>query len=80
MHALRLERILGFLLFTFILSWGVSTLVDSVSVASLPIGMFFPTFTALIMEIFFLKYSPMYHKTIKELAILVPYGFICFTV
>jgi membrane protease YdiL (CAAX protease family) len=79
MRTLKFKRILGFILVTFFLSWGLSSQINSISDTPLPIGMFFPAFTAIIMEIGFIKDNPMYRKTLKEPAILVPYGFICLT-
>ena len=87
MSKLRIGRVLGFILVTFALSWGfswfISTIMESLSTndASLPpLGMLFPAFTSLIMEIFFIEDSYLYYKNKKETAQLVPYSFICLTV
>lgn len=79
MQALRLNRILVYILITFALSWGVAPLIDSVASAALPVGMFFPAFTALVLEMFYFKDSSLYGKSVRETVMLVPYGFLCFT-
>jgi membrane protease YdiL (CAAX protease family) len=80
MPTLRLGRVLGFILATFALSWGVSSMIDSVAGAIIPLGMFFPAFTALIMETYFIEESPLYRRSLREPAMLVPFGFISFTI
>lgn len=80
---MRLNRIVPFLILTFSVSWGFEALIaatitqpEYLDTGLHPLGMFVPAFTAIILQMFFVKSSPFNFKKDKNFASWVLYGFI----
>jgi membrane protease YdiL (CAAX protease family) len=87
MQRVNVRRVLLFLALTFGLSWGFDLLVSrTVGQAAYlqtglnPLGMFFPAFSALLLQTFFFKDSPLYYRTCTDRTRWVPYSFFLLTV
>jgi membrane protease YdiL (CAAX protease family) len=83
----RFKRVFLFLALTFGLSWGFELLVAvTITQATYletglhPMGMFFPAFSALLLQIFVFKDSPLYFRVYKEKTRWVFYSFFLVTV
>ena len=86
MQQVRVKRVVLFLVLTFGLTWGFEWLVALTTgqVAYLkmqlnPMGMFFPAFSTLLLQMFVFKDSPLYFRTYKEGPRWVFYGFFVLT-
>jgi membrane protease YdiL (CAAX protease family) len=83
----RFKRVFLFLALTFGLSWGFELLVAlTITQAAYletglhPMGMFFPACSALLLQIFFFRDSPLYFRVYKEKTRWVFYSFFLVTV
>jgi membrane protease YdiL (CAAX protease family) len=84
---LNFKRIGPFLALTFGLSWGFEGLV-ALTIGQLayletglhPLGMFFPAFSALVLQIFFFRDSALYFRTYREKPRWIVYSFLLLTV
>jgi membrane protease YdiL (CAAX protease family) len=81
------KRVSLFLVLTFGLTWGFELLVAlTIKQAAYretqlnPLGMFFPAFSALLLQICVFKDSPLYFRTYKEKTRWVFYSFLLLTV
>jgi membrane protease YdiL (CAAX protease family) len=82
MQRVKLGRVIAFLCLTFGLSWGFEGLVArTITQAAYlqtglnPLGMFFPAFSALFLQMFIFKDSPIYFRTYKDSTRWVFYSF-----
>lgn len=82
MQRIKINRVVLFLLLTFGLTWGLEFLVAlTIGQAAYlrtglhPLGMFFPAFSALLLEVFFFKENRLYFRTHKEPTRWIFYGF-----
>jgi membrane protease YdiL (CAAX protease family) len=87
MSRLPLKNIFIFLLLTFGLTWGFEYLI-SISISQQgyyalglhPLGMFFPAFSAILMQVFYISDSPVYFRKQKEPVHWIFYSFLILTV
>ena len=87
MKRLPLKNIFIFLLLTFGLTWGfeylISTSISQQGYYALglhPLGMFFPAFAAILMQLFYIPDSPIYFRKHMEPVHWVFYSFLILTV
>jgi membrane protease YdiL (CAAX protease family) len=87
LQRVNLKRVFLFLVLTFGLTWGFELLVAlTIKQAAYletqmnPIGMFFPAFSALLLQIFVFKDSILYFRVYKEKTRWVFYSFLLLTV
>jgi membrane protease YdiL (CAAX protease family) len=87
MQRVNFERIFLFLALTFGLTWGLELLVALtiqqtayLETGLHPMGMFFPAFSALLLQIFVFKDSPLYFRTHRETTRWVFYSFFLLTI
>jgi hypothetical protein len=81
------KRVFLFLALTFGLTWGFELLVAAtiqqpayLETGLNPMGMFFPAFSALLLQLFVFKDSPLYFRTHKDKTRWVFYSFLLLTV
>jgi membrane protease YdiL (CAAX protease family) len=84
---INFKKIALFLLLTFGLTWGFELLIALTITQSSylktglhPAGMFFPAFSALILQIFIFKDSSIYYRTNKDKTLWIFYSFLILTV
>jgi len=84
---MQIKRILFFLVLTFALTWGFELLISrTITEATYmqtklnPLGMFFPAFSALVLQIFVFKDSPIYFRTYREKPRWIFFTFLIVTV
>jgi len=87
MQRVQFKRVFLFLVLTFGLTWSLELLIALTikQTAYLetrlhPMGMFFPAFSALLLQIFVFKDSPLYSRTHKEKTRWVFYSFFLLTI
>jgi len=86
MRGIRIGRVAGFLLLTFILSWGFDLLIAVtigheafLELGVSPLGMFFPAFVALILRLFVFKDSPVHFRRYQGKPRWILYSFLLLT-
>ncbi|MBN2357191.1 CPBP family intramembrane metalloprotease [candidate division KSB1 bacterium] len=87
MPSFHSKRVILFLLLTFALSWGFELLIALtikqkayLATGMHPLGMFFPACSALILQMFVFRDSPIYFSTFKDSARWIFYSFFLLTV
>jgi len=87
MRGLRIGRVGTFLLLTFALSWGFDLLIAVtigheayLELGVSPLGMFFPAFVALILQLFVFKDSPVHFQHYQGKPRWILYGFLLLTI
>jgi membrane protease YdiL (CAAX protease family) len=87
MRGLRIGRVAAFLLLTFALSWGFDLLVAVTTgheayleLGVSPLGMFFPAFVALVLQLFVFKDSPVHFRRYQGKPCWILYSFLLLTV
>jgi membrane protease YdiL (CAAX protease family) len=87
MERVDLKRVGQFLALTFGLSWGFELLVAwtigqpaYLETGLHPLGMFFPAFSALVLQIFVFRDSALYFRTYREKPCWIVYSFLLLTV
>jgi membrane protease YdiL (CAAX protease family) len=85
-HRVNLKRVSLFLVLTFGLTWGFELLVAAtiteaayLDTGLYPMGMFFPAFSALLLQVFIFKDSRLYFRTFKENTRWIFYSFFLVT-
>ena len=86
MQQVRVKKVALFLVLTFGLTWGFEWLVSlTIGQAAYlkmqlnPMGMFFPAFSALFLQMFVFKDSPLYFRTYRDGPRWIFYGFFVLT-
>lgn len=87
MRGIRIGRISIFLVLTFALTWGFNLLVTLtigqsayLNLGVSPLGMLFPAFTALILQIFIFKDSPLHYQNLHGSPRWIIYGYLGVTI
>lgn len=87
MQRVRIKRVFLFLALTFGLTWGLELLIALtikqpayLATGLHPLGMFFPAFSALLLQIFVFKDSPLYLRTSEGEGRWVVYSFLLLTI
>lgn len=87
MQTVNVKRVFLFLGLTFSLTWGFEYLVSATLTQSgyletklHPLGMFFPAFSALLLQIFVFRDSPIYYRTNRDATRWVFFSYLLLTV
>ncbi len=87
MRNIRLWRIVAFITITFVLTWGFNLLVSLtigqsayLNLGVSPLGMLFPAFTALILQLFIFNDSSLHYRNLQGNLRWIIYGYLGITI